>query len=127
MIRIENKTAEHVAQQYKNCWLSRYPCPVKCIHNNGSEFIREAFQMMLQRNGIKDSPTMSYNPQANAVCERWHQTVANILRTTTNNRANNYQQAVRAIDGALATAMHATQCAVSQTLNTSPGALAFGR
>eukprot|EP00957_Ditylum_brightwellii_P034974 2651052-Ditylum_brightwellii.AAC.1 len=82
---------------------------------------------MLQRNGIKDSPTTSHNPQVNAVYERLHQMVANILRTTTNNRANNYQQAVRVVDDALATAMHVTRCDVSQTLNTSSGALVFGR
>eukprot|EP00957_Ditylum_brightwellii_P049897 3782540-Ditylum_brightwellii.AAC.1 len=35
IIRVENKTAEHVAQQYENCWLPHYPCPVKCIHDNG--------------------------------------------------------------------------------------------
>eukprot|EP00957_Ditylum_brightwellii_P096557 7354114-Ditylum_brightwellii.AAC.1 len=64
---------------------------------------------MLQRNGIQDSPTTSRNPQANAVCKRLHQTVANVLQTTTNNQANSYQQAVRAVDDALATAMHATQ------------------
>eukprot|EP00957_Ditylum_brightwellii_P108810 8300116-Ditylum_brightwellii.AAC.1 len=61
MIRVENKTAEHVAQQYENCWLLRYPCPVKCIHDNGGKFIGESFQMMFQRDGIKDSPTMSCN------------------------------------------------------------------
>eukprot|EP00957_Ditylum_brightwellii_P115445 8805021-Ditylum_brightwellii.AAC.1 len=70
--------------------------------------------MMLQRNGIKDSPTASCNPQANAVCERLHKTVANILRTTTNNRANSYKKAVKAVDDAFATAIHATQCAVLQ-------------
>eukprot|EP00957_Ditylum_brightwellii_P113353 8643823-Ditylum_brightwellii.AAC.1 len=106
-ISVENQTAEHVAQKYENYWLSNYPCPVKCIHNNGGKFIGEAIQTMLQRDGIKDSPTMSCNPQARAVCERLHQTVANILRTTNNNRANNYQQAVRAVDDALATSMHA--------------------
>eukprot|EP00957_Ditylum_brightwellii_P025438 1923631-Ditylum_brightwellii.AAC.2 len=108
MIRVENKTAEHVAQQYEICWLSHYPCPVKCIHDNGGKFIGEAFQTMLQRNGIKDSPTTSCNPQANAVCERLHQTVANILRTTTNNKTNNCQKAMRVVDDAIATAMHAT-------------------
>eukprot|EP00957_Ditylum_brightwellii_P181802 13849390-Ditylum_brightwellii.AAC.1 len=85
MIRVESQTAEHVAQQYENCWLLHYPCPVKCIHDNGGEFIGAAFQTILQRNGIKDSLTTSCNPQANAVCERLHQPVANILRTTTNN------------------------------------------
>eukprot|EP00957_Ditylum_brightwellii_P063214 4798411-Ditylum_brightwellii.AAC.1 len=91
IIKVENKKAEHVAQQYENCWLLRYPCPVKCIHDIGGAFIREAFQTMLQRNGIKDSSTRSHNLQANAVCARLHQTVVNILRTTTNNRANKYQ------------------------------------
>eukprot|EP00957_Ditylum_brightwellii_P133899 10210724-Ditylum_brightwellii.AAC.1 len=90
MIRVESKTAEYVAQQYENCWLPCYHCPVKISHSNGSKFIEEAFQMMLQRNVIKDSPTMSCNLQANAVCERLHQMVANILKTTTNNRANSY-------------------------------------
>eukprot|EP00957_Ditylum_brightwellii_P031742 2407121-Ditylum_brightwellii.AAC.1 len=37
------------------------------------------------------------------------------------------QQAQRAVDDALATAMYATRCAVSQTLGISPGALAFHR
>jgi hypothetical protein len=31
-------------------------------------------------NGIKDSPTTIKNPQVNAICERVHQTIANILR-----------------------------------------------
>eukprot|EP00957_Ditylum_brightwellii_P009577 722069-Ditylum_brightwellii.AAC.1 len=79
IIRVENKTAEHVAQQYENVWLSCYPCPLKCIHGNGGEFIGKTFQRMLQRNGIQDSPTTSCNPQANALCERLHQTVANVL------------------------------------------------
>ena len=38
-IRIQNKTSEHIAEQFKNCWLARYPCPIKCIHDNGGEFI----------------------------------------------------------------------------------------
>ena len=36
----------------------------------------------LQQHGIKDVPTTSRNPQANAVCEHMHQTVANVLCTT---------------------------------------------
>eukprot|EP00957_Ditylum_brightwellii_P180080 13717791-Ditylum_brightwellii.AAC.1 len=106
MIRVENNTAEHVAQQHENCWLLHYPCPVKCIHNNGGKLIGDAFQMMLQRNEIKDSSITSCNLQANAVCERLHQMVANILRTTTNNKANNYQESVILVDDALVTAMH---------------------
>eukprot|EP00957_Ditylum_brightwellii_P119292 9100858-Ditylum_brightwellii.AAC.1 len=68
---------------------------------------------MLQQTGVKDAPTTSRNPQANSICERLHQTVANILRTTTNGVAHTMQQATHAVDDALATTMHATRCAVS--------------
>ena len=47
------------------------------------------------------------NPQANAICERMHQTVGDILRVT----------------------LHTSplRCAVNATLQTSPGALVFNR
>ena len=27
LIRINNKTAEHVMEQFENAWLTQYPCP----------------------------------------------------------------------------------------------------
>eukprot|EP00957_Ditylum_brightwellii_P027593 2086390-Ditylum_brightwellii.AAC.1 len=75
---------------------------------------------MLQQTGIKDAPTTSRNPQANSVYECLHQTVTNILRTTTNDVAHAMQQATHAVDDALTTAMHATGFAVSRVLGTSP-------
>jgi hypothetical protein len=48
LIRIANKTAEHVAQQYANIWLSRYPWPEVCVHDNGGEFIGLPFQRLLE-------------------------------------------------------------------------------
>jgi hypothetical protein len=40
-----------------------------------------AFHAMLNRWGIEAHPILVQNPQANAVCERMHQTVRNLLRT----------------------------------------------
>eukprot|EP00957_Ditylum_brightwellii_P073774 5606339-Ditylum_brightwellii.AAC.1 len=82
---------------------------------------------MLQRAGVKDVPTTLRNPQANLVCKQLHQTVTNILHTTTNRMATGMQQAVHDVDDASATAMHATRCALSRTLGTSPGAMVFQR
>eukprot|EP00957_Ditylum_brightwellii_P085246 6483286-Ditylum_brightwellii.AAC.1 len=82
---------------------------------------------MLQRNGIKDAPTTSHNPQANLVCECLHLMVANILRATTNGQENNMQQAANTVDDALATAMHATRCSVLRSLGLSPWNLVFHR
>eukprot|EP00957_Ditylum_brightwellii_P175371 13349964-Ditylum_brightwellii.AAC.1 len=85
---------------------------MKCIHNNGGEFIGGAFQQMLQHHGIKDTSMTSYNPQANSVCEKLYLTMANILRASTSNIAINIQQAQRAVDDALATMMYVTRCTV---------------
>ena len=52
IICIDNKTAAHVAQLFENCWVSRYPRPNSCIHDNGGEFIGEEFQHKLQQHGI---------------------------------------------------------------------------
>ena len=50
-IRIKDKTSEHIAEQFANCWLARYPRPLKCIHDNGGEFIGWNFQELLTRYG----------------------------------------------------------------------------
>lgn len=69
LVHINNKTSHHIAEQFENCWLSRYPRPNRCIHDNGGEFVGWEFQQLLQRAGIVDAPTTSRNPQANAICE----------------------------------------------------------
>ena len=127
---IENKTAEHVAATFQNLWLARYPKPMKCVHDNGGEFRGQAFQEKLAQWGIADAPTTSKNPMANAICERMHLVVANILRTRFNNpnAAPDAQAAQQVIDDALASCNHAMRCAVSTALmNNTPGEMVFGR
>jgi hypothetical protein len=66
------------------------------------------------------------NPQSNAICERMHQTVNNVLRTLVQtNPPHIMTQATVIIDDALATAIHAMQTTIATTLGSTPGALAF--
>jgi len=88
-IRIENKTAAHCALQFTNHWLSRYPKPLRVVHDQGSEFSGLEFQHMLTINGIKPAPTSVRNPQANAVCERMHKTVQDMLKISLRNPPDN--------------------------------------
>ena len=126
--RIDRKTAQHIAQKFENCWLSRYPMPMKCVHDNGGEFIGWEFQELLERCGIKDCPTTSRNPQGNAVCERMHQTVGNVLRTLLHGEKPRGETVDEIIDNALATVTHTLRTAISRSLNfNSPGELAFRR
>jgi len=128
LVRIDRKTSQHIRDKFEQTWLSRYPWPTRCIHDLGGEFIGHEFQLLLERCSIKDVPTTSKNPQSNAICERMHQTVANILRTVLyTNPPRTVGDAKAMIDSALATAMHAMRTNVATTLQSSPGALVFNR
>ncbi len=81
LVRIDEKTSAHMARKYAQVWLSRYPCPERDVHHNGVEFVGPAFQFLLQGCRIKDAPTSSKNPQANAICEQMHQMVEKVLQT----------------------------------------------
>ena len=126
--------------------MARYPRPNRCVHDNGGEFIGAAFQEKLQEHGVQDVHTTSRNPQGNAVCERMHQTVANVLRTKLN--VNNplhltienaikvklvqdqpltVEEAESLVDQCLAMAMYATRVQTNRSLGVSPGALVFQR
>jgi hypothetical protein len=70
----------------------------------------------------------SKNSQSNAICEKMHQTVTNVLRTLVHtNPPQNMTQARDIIEDALATAMHAMQTTIATTLGSTPGALAFAQ
>ena len=81
MSRVDEKTASHIRDKFEQYWLSRYPWPERCVHDNGGEFTGFEFQQLLSRCHINDVATTSRNPQANAICERMHQTIGNVLRT----------------------------------------------
>jgi hypothetical protein len=126
--RVDNKTAEHIHDKFTQSWVCRYPRPVQCLHDKGGEFTGKNFQWLLEIFSIKDVCSTSKNLQSNAICERMHQTVINVLRTLVHtNPPQNMTQARDIIDDALATAMHAMQTTIATTLGSTPGALAFAQ
>jgi hypothetical protein len=126
--RIENKSAAHVGMIFENNWLAQFPKPACCVHDNGGEFIGADFIRVLTVNGVKDILTTIKNPQANAICERMHQTAGNIIHTLTHAQPpQDISQANHIIDSALATAMYAIRCAMHHVLGMSPGASVFQR
>jgi hypothetical protein len=62
IICIYDKTSAHVAMKFENEWLSHYPCPLCCIHDQGPKFSLLLFQHVLAVNGIKDVPKTVTNP-----------------------------------------------------------------
>ena len=128
LVRVDSKESDHIARKFAQTWLSRYPWPQRCIHDNGGEFTGWKFQKLLEQSNIKDVPTTSRNPTANAVCERMHQTVGNVLRTLVHdNPPRGTRQAKDLVNEALSIAQHALRCSVHTTLGSSPGSLVFNR
>jgi hypothetical protein len=45
IICIDDKTSAHVAMKFENEWLSRYPCPLRCIHDKDRSSFRFHFKL----------------------------------------------------------------------------------
>ena len=124
LIRIDDKTSKTVARKFVQCWLMRYPWPEHWVHNPGTEFTGPRFQTLLQNCHIRDVCTTAKNHQSNAVCERMHQTVGNVLRTLLHGYPpQNIVNAAQYLHKASSIAMHAMQARVHSTLSSSPGNL----
>ena len=82
------------------------------------------FAKMCHNNyGLKRKPITTRNPQYNAIIERIHQTIGNIIRTfNVSNIANNDPWS-----GILAATMFAVRAPYHTTLQASPMQLVFGR
>ena len=127
LVRLENKSSAHVALQFENTWLSRYPRPLHCIYDQGGEFTGYQFQNLLARHSIQRHAISAKNPQANSICERMHQTVGNMLRAMISlNPPDGVDSAKALVDTALANCLFATRSAIHGSLKASPGSLAFG-
>ncbi len=78
---IFDKSSNRIAKLVNKTWLSRYPRRQYIIYNNGSEF-KLHFEHLCESYGIKRKPTTVKNPQANAILERVHQVLGQMLRTS---------------------------------------------
>ena len=70
-----------MSRLFNKQWLSRYPRSKYVIYDNGSEF-KLHFQDLCALYGLEQKPTSVRNPQANAILERLHADIGDMLRTS---------------------------------------------
>jgi transposase InsO family protein len=120
---IPTKRADVVANIVDATWFTRYPLPTVITFDRGSEFMAEFAQMVTVNYGIKKRGITTRNPQANAIIERMHQTLGNMIRT--------FPKDAFELDdpwtGILAATMFALRATVHTTLKATPTQLVFGR
>ena len=125
MREIPNKEAITIANLVEQTWLTRYPWPEQIQFDRGSEFLAEFAKMVKNDYGIKRKPITRRNPQANAVIERIHQTIGNVIRTFQVQEA--YLDEDDPWSGILAATMFAVRATYHTTLQATPAQLVFGR
>ena len=128
IVPMQNKTAKHIGLLLENAWVARHPKPVKCIYDQGNEFLGAAFQAKLEELDVTPSAAGAKNPQANSIVERLHQSVANALRMLSHAHPPETQADKEdLVNTALQTASCANKATTHSTMKASPGAAAFSR
>jgi len=88
---IFNKSSDQIARLVNKIWLCRYMRCRYLIYDNGSEF-KLHFET-LWGSCIQRKPTTFKNPKANAICERVHQILGTMMRTSEIDMANSVEPA----------------------------------
>ncbi len=89
---IFDKSSNQIARLVNKIWLCRYPQCRHLIYDNGSEF-KLHFETLCNLYGIKRKPTTIKNPQVNAICERIHQVLGTMMRTSEKDMAESVEPA----------------------------------
>jgi hypothetical protein len=123
---LPNKSSSTVARTFDRTWLCRYPRPLKCVHDSGTEFTGVEFQELLTSYGIRSSCITVQNPQGNSILERAHQTIGNQLRSLVLQDAD-----LSTLDDLQANLLDPVKWALNSTFHSTllatPGQLTFGR
>ena len=126
IVEIPNKRADYISNLLEMTWLTRYPWPGEVICDRGSEFMAETQDMLQEDYGIPVNKITPRNPQANAILERIHQTIGNMIRTT-RMHSNPDLDMDDPFSGILSAVAFATRATVHTTLGATPSQLVFGR
>ena len=122
--QVDNKESHTVSEAVEQTWLTRYPWPTNIILDRGTEFMGEFKRMIKEDYGIKKRPITARNPQANAIIERVHQTIGQMLRSF---QVQNTENIVNPFKGILSAICFAVRATVHTTLKATPTQLVFGR
>ena len=76
-VEFKSRKVNHLTLEHA---LTRYPCPIGCIWDNDNEF-KTDFRKLIEGFRIQYRPTAAKNPQANAIIERVHGVINDIIQT----------------------------------------------
>ena len=123
IIPITTKKSKLISDLFIREWLRRYPRPSRVIFDSGGEFDCEAFHTTCLVWHIKPEPITVKNPRANAIVERMHRVLGDMLRVQLASR-HPKEDPIHDMTSAAAYAIRATVHGVTQY---SPAQLVYNR
>lgn len=123
IIPVMNKKSEHIRDLVEQEWLRRYPRPSRVIFDQGGEFDNQWFYTLLKKWHINPAMISVKNPQANAIVERLHKIMGDMLRVQL---ATEYK-GDDPIKDMLSSAAFGVRATVHGTTMYTPAQLIFGR
>ena len=122
VIRVENKTAETVASQWFQRWISVFGPPRRVMTDNDRPFLSSVFENMAALLSTKKLATTVYHPQGNSPIEAFHKGLGSTLR-----KLRQVLGEYLGIDEAVAWAMMQYRTLPHTTTGYSPAFLTTGR
>lgn len=124
----DDPTPQTITNVLEISWLCRYPRPLIIIADRGGEFSGQFFERNLREEyGIELRLITTANPQANAVVERIHQVIGNMLRSFDLESCYLMPPPSDPFEGIIAAISFAIRSTWSTTMRATPGQLIFGR
>ena len=80
MTSIKTKQGDVIANKLECAWLTKYLRPTQVILDRGREFMAEVIPPLHDKYNVKSKPITTRNLQANAILERAHQKIGNIMQ-----------------------------------------------
>ena len=119
-----DKWSAPISKLFNKQWLSHYPRAKYVVYDNGSKF-KLHFAELCDNLRLKHKSTSVKNPQANAILERLHADIGDMLRTSEMDMSETVCQEM--IDDFLTNAAWVVHSTYHTVLKATPGAAIFGQ
>ena len=125
IIEIPSKSSDEIANIFEMTWLNKYPWPAQVVMDRGREFMGDVIALLKDHYHITRKPITTRNPQANAMVERAHQTIHNMIRTHQLKGKSDLPNGTW--DGLLSAVGFAMRATIHTTTQATPAQLVFNR
>lgn len=123
IIPITNKISESIGDLVEQEWFRRYPKPKRVLFDSGKEFDSTVFHSLCKIWHSHPEPITVKNPRANAIVERMHQVLGDMIRVQLLRR----HQKDDPIKDMCSAAAYAIRSTVHGTTLYTPGQLVFSK